>query len=175
MIKKSATVFCAALLILLTACGRAAPEPPPSGLISDEAAIYAAVVRQLATKDDTFGGTLKPSTIYIMRTANDSAASPFIKETTDSTIITETQQNEISFELTDLNAHIAWVNKHPWWMSRRGCIITLGVIRPQEDGSVQLIGSIYVGNLAAGGTTYVLKNQNGVWTITGFTGPHWIS
>lgn len=56
-----------------------------------------------------------------------------------------------------------------------GAIITLGTIYPREDGSVQVGGSIYIANLAAGGTTYILEKTDGKWEITGRTGVSWIS
>lgn len=60
-------------------------------------------------------------------------------------------------------------------MKGGGAIITLGNIHPQEDGSAQAAGSIYVANLGAGGTTYVLEKTDGVWEITGRTGVSWMS
>jgi hypothetical protein len=56
-----------------------------------------------------------------------------------------------------------------------GAIITLGNIDLQKNGSIQLAGSIYIANLAAGGITYVLEKKNGVWEITGTTQVRWIS
>ncbi|MFC1943478.1 hypothetical protein ACFLWO_02730 [Chloroflexota bacterium] len=56
-----------------------------------------------------------------------------------------------------------------------GAIITLGDIYLQADGSVQVAGSIYIANLAAGGTTCVLEKVDGAWEITGQIGGSWIS
>ncbi|MDD5703825.1 MAG: hypothetical protein PHU23_17465 [Dehalococcoidales bacterium] len=38
----------------------------------DNASIYAAVIRQLVTVDDTFGGKLAPPAIYIIKNTDDS-------------------------------------------------------------------------------------------------------
>ena len=56
-----------------------------------------------------------------------------------------------------------------------GVIIRVGNIEEGEAGAVEVAGSIYIANLAAGGSTYVLQNQDGTWRITGTTGLRWIS
>lgn len=148
----------------------------------DESAIYAAVIRQLATVDDTFGGNLNPTKLYIIRNTDDKAGNPSGQQS-DSTLISQTIQGKITGLLRDLPTEIVWIDefqnaefeKGTGTVKGNGAIITLGNIYPQEDGSVQVAGSIYVANLAAGGTTYVLEKRNGVWGITGRTGVSWMS
>ncbi len=150
---------------------------------SDEAAIYAAVIRQLATEDDTFGGNLNPSTLYIIRNTDDSAGNPVEGQKSDTSMITDTLQSEISTMLTDLSAEIIWIDtfedaefeESGFEVKRGGAIITLGNIYAQEDGSVQVAGSIYIANLAAGGSTYILEKVDGAWKIAGRVGPVWMS
>ena len=50
-----------------------------------------------------------------------------------------------------------------------------GNISEGDNKTVNVAGSIYIANLAAGGKTYVLEKQGGTWRITGTTGPMWIS
>jgi len=150
---------------------------------SDEAAIYAAIIRQLATEDDTFGGNLNPSTLYIIRNTDDSAGNPVEGHKSDTSMIPETLQSEISTMLTDLSAEIIWIDtfedaefeESGFEVKRGGAIITLGNIYAQEDGSVQVAGSIYIANLAAGGSTYILEKVDGAWKIAGRVGPVWMS
>ena len=42
----------------------------------EEEAVYAKVIRQLATIDDTFGGNFNPSTVYVITHTDDGAGSP---------------------------------------------------------------------------------------------------
>ncbi|MFC2038730.1 hypothetical protein ACFLUG_03055, partial [Chloroflexota bacterium] len=57
-----------------------------------------------------------------------------------------------------------------------GAIITLGNIYLQVDASVQVLSSIYIANLAAGGSTYILEQiDDGSWQIAGRVGPMWMS
>jgi len=151
--------------------------------IEDETAIYASVIRQLATVDDTFGGNLNPGTLYVIKNTDDSAGNPVEGQQSETRIITETMQSDISSILNDLNVRFVWIDRFEdaefeetgSEVKRGGAIITLGNIYPKEDDSVQVAGSIYIANLAAGGTTYILEKGSGSWEITGHAGPVWMS
>ncbi len=194
-VKIVSLVLCVITLVMAGGCsgfGRGASITPAKALsLDDETAIYATVIRQLATVDDTFGGNLKPPTLYIIRETDDKAGNPN-GPGTFSTTIPQSVQDKIIDMLQDLSADIIWIDKFedaefekskvagsehlPAQMVKGGgAIITLGNARLQKDGTAQVAGSIYVGNLAAGGSTYVLENKDGVWKITGTTGSRWIS
>jgi hypothetical protein len=151
--------------------------------IKDETAIYSSVIRQLVTVDDTFGGNLNPETLYVIKNTDDSAGNPVEGQQSDAHMITETMQIEISSMLNDLPIEIVWVDRfedaefeeNGFEVKRGGAIITLGNIYPKEEGSVQVAGSIYIANLAAGGKTYILEKSSGSWEITGHVGPVWMS
>ena len=151
--------------------------------IQDETAIYAVVIRQLATVDDTFGGNLNPDTLYVIKNTDDRAGNPVEGQQSDTHIITETMQGEISSMLTDLSIEIIWIDRFEdavfeesgFEVKRGGAIIRLGNIYLKEGSSVQVAGSIYIANLAAGGTTYILEKVDGFWEITGRAGPTWMS
>ena len=151
--------------------------------IQDETAIYAVVIRQLATVDDTFGGNLNPETLYVIKNTDDSAGNPVEGQQSAARMITETMQSDISSMLNDLSVEIMWIDRFEdaefeesgSEVKRGGAIITLGNIYLKEDGSVQVTGSIYIANLAAGGTTYILGKVDGSWEITGRAGPSWMS
>ena len=150
--------------------------------IEDESTIYAAVIRQLATVDDMFGGNLNPAKLYIIKNTDDKAGNPSGQQS-HSTLISQTIQGKITDLLRDLPIEVFWIEEFEnaefetgtETVQGNGAIITLGNIYLQEDGSVKVAGSIYVANQAAGGTTYILERENGVWEITGRAGVSWIS
>ncbi|MDD5537396.1 MAG: hypothetical protein PHF12_00340 [Candidatus Omnitrophica bacterium] len=197
MVKNTSFILCVIALIImpisLTGCntnanspGFSTNTPTPALSLDDQTSIYAVVVRQLATRDDTFGGKLKPSTLYIVRETNDKAGDPTGPDTF-STTIPQSAQNKITETLRDLASNVMWIDKFEdaefeegenspaKSVKDGGAIITLGNARLQKDGSAQVAGCIYVGSLAAGGATYVLEKKDGVWEITGTTGARWIS
>jgi len=168
------------LVSLLASCKT---DGPASALkIEDESAIYAAVIRQLAMVDDTFGGNLNPVKLYIIKYTDDKAGNPSGQQS-HSTLISQTIQGKITELLRDLPIEVVWIEEFEnaefesgtKTVQGNGAIITLGNIYLQEDGSVKVAGSIYIANQAAGGTTYVLEKGNGVWEITGRVGVSWIS
>lgn len=171
------------LAILLSGCalrptvGRGDPPDPDA-----DAAIYAAVIRRLATEDDTYGGTLNPPTLYVLTTTDDNAGDPGAAQGNPAAL-PESLQDAITEQLADLPAEIIWVDHRDavpltldtHMVAGGGALITLGNIHPQDDGTRHVAGSIWIGMLAAGGQTYVLDRIDGTWTITGTTGPAWIS
>ena len=62
-------------LALLAACTAATDVAE-----SDEVAIYSAVIRQIVTQDDTFGGTLNPPVVYVVGTTDDGVGDPDIEQ-----------------------------------------------------------------------------------------------
>lgn len=172
------------IMIFLLASGVACSgrESIPATSSADEAAIYAIVIRQLVTVDDTFGGTLNPSHIYILRQTNDQAGDP--GSPSDASRILDVElQDKINAHLTDLATEITWVdsrdavpfNSETGAIAANGVLITLGNVQRQTENVVHVPGSIYIANLAAGGQTYVLERVDEAWVITGNTGVQWIS
>lgn len=148
---------------------------------NDEAAIYSAVVRQVAGPDDTFGGTLDKPVIYILSETSDAAGDPSAATSESQTLSAEVRDG-VSAALSDLPSTIIWIDdrkqvtlNEDGSIADGGVIITLGNIHPQNGGEVHVAGSIYIASLAAGGQTYVLEKQDGAWVITGNTGTEWIS
>ena len=79
--------------LLATGCGSSSPSPTSGHGSEDEAAIYAAVVRQLATVDDTFGGELKPARLFVIRHTDDRAGNPLGTAAPSTPIPEDIQQN----------------------------------------------------------------------------------
>lgn len=159
-------------------CGGEAAEPTAE----ETAAIYATVIRQIYTEDDTFGGTLQPPRLYVVGTTDDSAGDPETEEE-DATAIASDVRDRVTSQLADLPTEIIWVETRDevtldpdsGAVVDEGAIIVLGNIHPEEAAVVHVPASIYVAGLAAGGQTYVVEEVEGMWTITGTTGVQWIS
>lgn len=148
--------------------------------VIDEAGILAAVVRQVYTVDDTFGGNGKFPVVYLLAVEdNEAGAIPYSSPAR--ALAAPTQQGVVA-ALTGLPVQFKWVDSAgEVKRNSRGdvegnaAIITVGQVRPQADGTVQVTASIYVGPLAAGGQTYILERQGDAWQVTGKTGASWIS
>jgi hypothetical protein len=179
----------ACLTLLLTGCQigeRPVPgsQPPTATTTAGDptATIYAAVIRQLAGPDDTFGGQLPKQTLYIVRATNDAAGDP-THDGSPSVILPPTIQDAITAELADLEAAVVWVDgtndvaldPDTGWVADDGVIMQLGNIRFESPTRALVAGSIYIASLAAGGSTYVVEQQGGQWVLTGTTGARWIS
>lgn len=146
----------------------------------DETGILTAVIRQVYTVDDTFGGQGNFTTVYLL--AVDDAETGAIPYNSKARSVPAPVQQGILAALTDLPAQFRWIasageapRDERNVVQGNGAIITLGNIHAQDDGTVHIAASIYVGMLAAGGQTYVLERQDGAWKITGTTGMSWIS
>ena len=148
----------------------------------DTIAIYQLVIKQIYQSDDTFGGTLKKPTVYIVRATNDTVGDPSLQQS-KSVILSKAVQEGITKALTDLPSTIVWVDRfdqvpldsETGFISDKGIIISLGNIKYENNDKVFLSASIYVADLAAGGRTYILEKKEGMWFITGTTGTEWIS
>jgi hypothetical protein len=164
------------LLMSLAACTAVSK---PSAI--NEAEVYTAVINQIYTVDDTFGGTLQPPIVYLVSQTDDSVGDPNIEQQPAQMIDKATQQAVVT-GLAELPADWVWVNGRsevPVTEDGRvegdGVIITLGNIHPQKDGTLHVSGSIYVANLAAGGQTFILEQTEDGWMVNGTTGVQWIS
>lgn len=164
--------------IPLGACRSTSSKPTEQ----DTIAIYQTVIKQMYRSDDTFGGALEKPALYIVRATNDSAGDPSLGPS-EPVLLSETVQEGISDALADLPTTVIWVDSFNQvkldpaggFVSNKGVIITLGNINYENKDKALVSASIYVANLAAGGKTYILEKQNGIWAITGTTGVEWIS
>lgn len=148
----------------------------------DQAQIYAVLIKRLY--HDYQPGQV---TGYIMKYTDDNTG--IRGGSSDSKILPESLQKAVLNALADLDkTTLTDAEKRYVWISQSseipegviflpggGCHIILGNIHPQEDGSVQVTASLYFGGTGGGGTTFVIKKIDNVWTVTGTTGPIWIS
>jgi len=169
-------------LVLVGAIVLSACKAAPTRSEADDVAIYAAVVRQIYTRDDTFGGNLQPPTLYIRRMTDDSVGDPGIAQS-ESKALPETVRAGIEQAVADLPTRIVWIDdlddlpRDPATqaIADRGAQLILGNVHFQKDGSALVSSSIYIAPLAAGGQTYVLELVDGAWAVTGTTGAVWMS
>jgi hypothetical protein len=149
----------------------------------EQAAIYAAVVRQLYTVDHTFGHN-PPNfpVVYLVRTTDDSVGDPDAPQT-EPQILPDSTQMEIVAALDDLPAEFVWVDDadevprddQTHAVASGGAIITLGNVHIQEDSKVLVSAQLFFSMLGATGKTYILEQLDGEWQVTGDTGVQWMS
>lgn len=169
---------------------RALPAPvgAPAGTTADQSAIYSAVIRELYTVDHTFDQAPEFPVLYLVSHTDDRVGGGN-EPAQGSEIIAAPIRQAIEALLTGptpgsqpLPARIVWIESQEQAprddqgsIAAGGAVITLGNIRPQPAGSVHVAASVYVGMLAAGGQTYILQQEAGIWRVTGKTGMMWIS
>jgi ABC-2 type transport system permease protein len=157
----------------------------------DTAAIYAAVVRELYTVDHTYNIDEPPNfpVVYLIVTTDDATGDPNAPQGQPELIPEEVQK-----EVSELLSGVGAINSGNWlpaefiWVENGtdvpytatssveggGALITLGNIYSQPDGSVLVSASLYLGELAATGKTYILNRFEAGWRVTGYTGVQWM-
>ena len=151
--------------------------------MKDQIAIYAAAARQIYSKDNTMEGSAPPfPVVYLISITNDRTGAPDQPDAGPMLLEPDLRKG-IAAALSDLPASLHWVNTleeipkdaKTGAILNGGLAITFGNIQFQMDGSVQLPASMYIASMMAGGQTYVLKNVDGEWQVTGNTGSQWIT
>jgi hypothetical protein len=104
--KRVARIILLLFALITAACagGEEAAQPTEE----ETAAIYAAVIRQIYTEDDTFGGTLQAPTLYILGTTDDRAGEPGSEEA-NAVEIGGPVRDSLTALLADLPTEIVWV------------------------------------------------------------------
>jgi hypothetical protein len=189
------------LILIPLGCGSEANEPDsaspgsqPEGtgtsdLVPRETVIYAAVIRQLVTKDHTFGGA-DPGfrVVYVMdgvvKGAGDvdgnvdesDPAEPFgddVKAGLRTALGGDLPPIEFVSERSSV---VVGTNsgKAPGHVKNEGVLISLGPI--EGSGTKAEVGnSLWINGLAGQWQTYVLEARDGAWKVAGTTGPVAIS
>ncbi len=149
-----------------------------------EAEVYAAVIRQLVTKDHTFGSGEPPfKVVYVLDGAVPGAADP---EQAGSLAVSgrrfsEATKSAISSRLADLPP-IRFVERRdavvdgneggnsPGEVANGGVLIALGPIDGQGE-KVEVESSLWMNGLVGAWQTYVVALRDGDWRVTGTRGP----
>jgi hypothetical protein len=188
------------LILVPLGCGSEANEPvstsPGSqpegtgsaGLLPRETSVYAAVIRQLVTKDHTFGGG-DPGfeVVYVMdgvvagagkidgNVDESDPAQPFGDEVKDGLLGALEDLPPIEF-VSERSAVVVGTNsgKAPGYVKNSGVLISLGPIEGSAT-KAEVGNSLWISGLAGQWQTYVLEAQEGAWKVSGTTGPVAIS
>jgi hypothetical protein len=166
----------------LVACG-GAPTERATPATDRSAGIYAAVIRQLLTKDTTFGPGERPFVRAfvvdgIVADAGDPDVTPGSR-----TPFGEGVREAIAKQLEDLapvkfvadpQSVIVSAGGLDAHVRDGGVLITLGPISGGGD-RVTVSNSLFFAALGAQWLTYVLEQQDGAWHVSGTTGPRAIS
>jgi hypothetical protein len=150
---------------------------------SDRAAIYAAVIRQLVTRDHTFGDRPSPfGHVYVVDRPVPGAGDPRPDHGTAMEPFPGDLKAEIESRLEDLPPLDFIVDPDTVRMGKqgmagvknRGAIITLGPIE-REERDAQVPAGLWCSGRCGAWLTYVLSSEAGGWEVTGTTGPVAIS
>lgn len=194
--------FALALILILTplGCGSEANEPDSAspgsqpegtdsaGQLPRETAVYAAVIRQLVTKDHTFGGG-DPGfkIVYVMdgvvagagkidgNVDESDPGQPFGDDAKAGLRTTLGDLPPVEF-VSERSSVVVGTNsgKAPGHVKNEGVLISLGPI--EGSGTKAEVGnSLWINGLAGQWQTYVLEARDGAWKVTGTTGPVAIS
>jgi hypothetical protein len=148
---------------------------------SEQANVYAAVIRRLAGPDDSFGGTLLKPFLFILTIPNDHEGDRTIPTAVPQGISPELQR-AIQDCAADLPSEIKWVNHReevkidPQHLNVvDGVILTLGNILIGDDQRLYVAGSLFYTYAAATGLTYIFEWRDGQWVLVGRTNLVWIA
>jgi hypothetical protein len=196
----TASVFIAAVA---TACsgGESQPEDAvattasvdESGQVVEEtnrdANIYAAVVRRLVQKDNTFGSDPEFKIVYVIHGPVQDASDPekpvteyepegaFSHDIQDGVRLLSTLHGLPPIEFVAERNSVV-VGEHggsrPGRVKNHGVLIAMGPIEATGK-TVEVEASLWINGLAGQWLTYVLAETNGVWKVTGTTGTMAIS
>jgi hypothetical protein len=155
----------------------ASPATPAAKATAERAAaIYAPVVRQLVTKDNTFGGdpsVFKRVFVVDGAVARAGERTPFSDEV--KARIARRLRDLPPLEFVSDPDSVIDKDKGCGIVKEHGVLITLGPVLRARSEKVKVQGGLYVACLGAGGATYVLEAKGVRWHIVGRSGGGWIS
>jgi hypothetical protein len=172
MIRTKILLLALLLLLAVTSC-------MATGVTTnDEAQIYAAAIREIHSFEHS------RSLVYVVTKTEDYII--YEAATDPSQLLPVDLREAVTTELAAEPYQLVWIEKFDdasfdpanwrdaegWRIADgEGMIITLGNIHPQDDGSVQLSFFMTCAQMCGIGKNFVLKQQNGVWRVTGSVGP----
>jgi hypothetical protein len=193
-------IVVALLLLAPLGCGSEANAPDSAGpasqpegsadtpLVPRETLVYAAVIRQLVTKDHTFGGA-DPGfkVVYVLdgvvkgvggvdaHVGQSDPAEPFSDDVKAGLVSALEDLPPIEFVSERAAVIIGKNSTDPiGHVKNEGVLISLGPIEGTGT-KVEVGNSLWLSGLAGLWQTYVLRSRDGVWKVAGTTGPVAIS
>jgi hypothetical protein len=160
-------------------------QPNTDPVLQRQIAIYAAVIRQLVTKDHTFGEEGPGlEVVYVldrpvdtagypdMGTAREREGEPFSEDLRARLRAALSDLPPIEF-VSDRDEVVVEEDGFPTVKGGDG-LVTLGPI-PEQGRRLDVPASLYFTGLAGTWLTYVVEGSGGEWRVTGTTGPVAIS
>jgi len=143
--------------------------------------VYAAVARQLYTQDHTLGDQTPnfPVLYLVTQLISDPGLEAGEGKLPE---ISSPVQAEMERRLSDLPTEIYWVpdalsvprEEGTGQVAKGGAIVSFGLIHPEGNGTLQVIGTILTSGEAGGGNVYILSQVDGAWQVTGTSGQGWV-
>jgi hypothetical protein len=187
--RSSLTIGVAAVLLVGVGCAPSTSGGKRGqGSTHQASEVYAAVIRQLVMRDDTFGGSNPHfKRVFILDAAVPGAGDPNrnLERPSDDKPLSSEVKHEMLRLLKDL-PRVKFVSRRASVISHGtagdplgrvihgGVLITLGPIERTPDG-VQVPNNLWVSGLAGQWLTYVLEERGSDWQISGTTGTAAIS
>jgi hypothetical protein len=181
MVVGTLTVGFGAVALLASCVASSKPPTKAQGEAERTVAIYASVIRQLVTKDHTFGGA-DPGfkAVYVIDGPVKGAGDPY---TTVDALVSETPFGPDVKE--GLRTALAELPPLTFVQDRRsvitaghvinhGVLLTLGPILGAGP-DVKVSNNLWIGNVGGQWLTYVLKKAGAGWKVMGTDGPVAIS
>ena len=136
---------------------------------ADNSKIYSHVFSQLVTKDDTYGGNLKPRKVYASKKIINYPDAIIYPNQDLKVQVPEDIQNAISKKAKSMNIELLWINS-PDSISYNelgevvggGVVIVFGELQQSLIFS-DISSTILVANLASGGTEYNFIKLLNMW------------
>ena len=161
------------------------PETKPDDGVARRIEIYSAVIRRLVTRDHTFGSGPSPfQRVYVLDGVISDASDPMAANLLGPAArpfppplvsgIRERLRRLPPLRFVN-NAKRVRRGKPLYGVKNDGVIISLGRIEVTRPHRVQVSNSLWCGGLCGQWLTYVLREEDGRWRITGTTGPVAIS
>lgn len=156
-------------------------QPSSDPFVERQVAVYSAVIRQLVTKDHTFGAEGPGlEVLYVLDRPVDTAGSPDTGTTSEreGEPFSADLRARLRAALSDLPA-IEFVSGRDEVVVERdgfpmvkgkGGLVTLGPL-PEGGERLEVPASLYFTGLAGIWLTYVVEASGAEWKVTGTTGP----
>ncbi|MBN1660223.1 MAG: ABC transporter permease subunit [Anaerolineae bacterium] len=139
------------------------PTPTPALLPSEQAGLYAVVIRALLASAQSMTDLPDPLLVYLLPATEDGLVKASAPAAPSRAIAAE-EQHAIVEALSDVAAEFVWVAPRE---DQPGAAITLGNIHLQDDGSASVSATLYADGIGFIGHVYELEQVDEAWQLRG--------